>query len=259
MLLLVTWFVALAFLSNYPNGHRRRSRQSEPGFIRPGTGRLFRGAGGGAVYKPAAELAHVNGGPTVALTGNALPSTRTLLPIGSRRPTGRSAGNELGATASALGQITSPRSESSVGRARVRLARPGAGWARVPGRPCEARRPQPKPRRAGCSAPETRLAAAFARGIETTRGWPGARHADRIPEIDRWPQCLCRLRPSGLARTGRSASPSSCASRRTGTPWRPCATVMASLHPDLTVFDVHTIEEDLDRMNSLAQWESRST
>jgi predicted permease len=31
---------------------------------------------------------------------------------------------------------------------------------------------------------------------------------------------------------------------------------MASLHPDLTVFDVHTMQEDLDRMNSLAQWES---
>jgi predicted permease len=31
---------------------------------------------------------------------------------------------------------------------------------------------------------------------------------------------------------------------------------MASLHPDLTVFDVHTMQEDLDRLNSLAQWES---
>ena len=31
---------------------------------------------------------------------------------------------------------------------------------------------------------------------------------------------------------------------------------MASLHPDLTVFDVHTMQEDLDRMNSLAQWDS---
>jgi predicted permease len=31
---------------------------------------------------------------------------------------------------------------------------------------------------------------------------------------------------------------------------------MASLHPGLTVFDVHTIEEDLDRMNSFAQWGS---
>jgi len=31
---------------------------------------------------------------------------------------------------------------------------------------------------------------------------------------------------------------------------------MASLHPGLTVFDVHTMQEDLDRMNSLAQWES---
>jgi len=31
---------------------------------------------------------------------------------------------------------------------------------------------------------------------------------------------------------------------------------MASLHPDLTVFDVHTMQEDLDRTNSLAQWES---
>jgi ABC-type antimicrobial peptide transport system permease subunit len=31
---------------------------------------------------------------------------------------------------------------------------------------------------------------------------------------------------------------------------------MASLRPDLTVFDVHTMQEDLDRMNSLAQWDS---
>jgi predicted permease len=31
---------------------------------------------------------------------------------------------------------------------------------------------------------------------------------------------------------------------------------MESLHPDLTVFDVHTMQEDLDRMNSLAQWDS---
>lgn len=31
---------------------------------------------------------------------------------------------------------------------------------------------------------------------------------------------------------------------------------MASLHPDLTVFDVHTMQEDLDRLNSLVQWES---
>jgi predicted permease len=31
---------------------------------------------------------------------------------------------------------------------------------------------------------------------------------------------------------------------------------MASLHPGLTVFDVHTMQEDLDRTNSLAQWES---
>jgi ABC-type antimicrobial peptide transport system permease subunit len=28
------------------------------------------------------------------------------------------------------------------------------------------------------------------------------------------------------------------------------------MHPDLTVFDVHTMQEDLDRTNSLAQWES---
>ena len=31
---------------------------------------------------------------------------------------------------------------------------------------------------------------------------------------------------------------------------------MASLHPDLTAFDVHTMQEDLDRMNSLTQWTS---
>jgi predicted permease len=31
---------------------------------------------------------------------------------------------------------------------------------------------------------------------------------------------------------------------------------MASLHPDLTVFNVHTMQEDLDRMNSFAQWDS---
>jgi predicted permease len=31
---------------------------------------------------------------------------------------------------------------------------------------------------------------------------------------------------------------------------------MASLHADLTVFDVHTMQEDFDRMNSIAQWES---
>ena len=31
---------------------------------------------------------------------------------------------------------------------------------------------------------------------------------------------------------------------------------MASLHPGLTVFDVHTMQEDLDRLNSLGQWES---
>src|ERR1035438_1227417 len=29
---------------------------------------------------------------------------------------------------------------------------------------------------------------------------------------------------------------------------------MASLHPGLTVFDVHTMQEDLDRLNSFAQW-----
>jgi hypothetical protein len=31
---------------------------------------------------------------------------------------------------------------------------------------------------------------------------------------------------------------------------------MASLHPDLSVFDVHTMQEDLDRMNSFVQWDS---
>jgi len=31
---------------------------------------------------------------------------------------------------------------------------------------------------------------------------------------------------------------------------------LTSLHPDLTVFDVHTMQEDLDRMNSLVQWDS---
>jgi ABC-type antimicrobial peptide transport system permease subunit len=31
---------------------------------------------------------------------------------------------------------------------------------------------------------------------------------------------------------------------------------MASFHPDLTVFDMHPMQEDLDRLNSLAQWES---
>jgi ABC-type antimicrobial peptide transport system permease subunit len=31
---------------------------------------------------------------------------------------------------------------------------------------------------------------------------------------------------------------------------------MESLHTDLTVFDVHTMQEDLDRINSLAQWTS---
>lgn len=31
---------------------------------------------------------------------------------------------------------------------------------------------------------------------------------------------------------------------------------IASLHPDLTVFDLHTMQDDLDRLNSLAQWVS---
>jgi predicted permease len=31
---------------------------------------------------------------------------------------------------------------------------------------------------------------------------------------------------------------------------------MASFHPDLTVFDVHTIQEDLERMDSFMQWDS---
>jgi predicted permease len=31
---------------------------------------------------------------------------------------------------------------------------------------------------------------------------------------------------------------------------------MASFHPDLTVFNVHTMQEDLDRMNSFVQWDS---
>ncbi|MGA3095857.1 MAG: ADOP family duplicated permease [Bryobacteraceae bacterium] len=31
---------------------------------------------------------------------------------------------------------------------------------------------------------------------------------------------------------------------------------MESLHPDLTVFDVHTMQEDLDRINSFARWTS---
>jgi predicted permease len=31
---------------------------------------------------------------------------------------------------------------------------------------------------------------------------------------------------------------------------------MASLHPGLTVFDVHTMQEDLDRLNSFTQWTS---
>jgi ABC-type antimicrobial peptide transport system permease subunit len=31
---------------------------------------------------------------------------------------------------------------------------------------------------------------------------------------------------------------------------------MASLHPDLTIFDVHTMQEDLGRLNAFAQWVS---
>ena len=31
---------------------------------------------------------------------------------------------------------------------------------------------------------------------------------------------------------------------------------LASLHPDLTVFDVHTMREDLDRMNAFIEWDS---
>ncbi|MGD0669042.1 MAG: ADOP family duplicated permease [Bryobacteraceae bacterium] len=31
---------------------------------------------------------------------------------------------------------------------------------------------------------------------------------------------------------------------------------LASLHPDLTIFNVHTMQEDLDRMNSFVKWDS---
>ena len=161
MLLLVTWFVALAFLSTarmdtgveVANLNLVSLDPVRDGYSAERAAALFR--------EPARRARARQRGSRRGVDRQRCALPRGRYPrVGSRRRREGWPGTELGLPRAHRGKLLRHARRASGGRARVRPARPGTGWAA----PSSI-----KPPRARCSAPRTRLAAAFARGNGTTR------------------------------------------------------------------------------------------
>jgi predicted permease len=248
MLLLVTWFVALAFLNiarldtgvEVANLNLVSLDPVRDGYSTERAAALFRNLPD--------ELARVNGVRAVALTGSALPShgdsTRVSAPAGDgkvgqvlisayRERIGANYFDTLGVPlvggrefdlcdreqdAPAILSQTAARALFGAGEPIGRRIREGDLSYTVVGVARDIR--------AGLLTPRP-MATVY---LPLTAEWLGKSAAQRVTVLVR-----------GTA--GRD-TPAAVRDR------------MASLYPDLTVFDVHTIEEDLDRINSLVQWVS---
>ena len=257
MLLLVTWFVALAFLTtartdaglDVANLSLVSLDPVRDGYSAERAAALFTNL--------PAELAHVNGVRTVALTGNALPSHSDATYLSAPAGDGK------------VGQVTSSAYRERIGANYFATL----GVPLLGGREFDLRdREQDGPGSQGVPARPAVLSQTAARRLFGA-GDPIGR---RIREGNRNYTVvgLARDMRTGFLRSdpvatmfvpltaewlGKNRAQRVTVLLRVTADRDTMAAVrdrMASLHPDLTVFDVHTIEEDLDRMNSLAQWES---
>ncbi|MGA9624706.1 MAG: ADOP family duplicated permease [Bryobacteraceae bacterium] len=248
MLLLVTWFVALAFLStarmdtgvDVANLNLVSLDPVRDGYSAERAAALFR--------ELPDELARVNGVRAVALTGNAVPShgdaTRLSAPAGDGK----------------VGQVQSPAYRERIGANYFATL----GVPLVGGREFDLRdREQDGP----AILSQTAARALFGAGDPIGRriregersytvvglardmraGFLIARPAAAVflPLTAEWLGKNGAQRVTVLVRTTAGRDTMAVVRDR-----------MASLHPGLTVFDVHTMQEDLDRLNSLGQWES---
>jgi predicted permease len=246
MLLLVTWFVALAFLSaaridtgvEVANLNLVSLDPVRDGYSAERTEALFRDLPD--------ELARVNGVRAVALTGSAVPSHGDAT------------------------HVSAPAGDGKVGQILISAERIGANYFATLGVPLVGGREFDRRDRE-----QDGLAILDQTAARTLFG-AGDPIGRRIREGERSYTVvgLARDMRAGLVITKPVATMflpltaewlgKNPAQRVTvlvrGTAGRDAMAAvrdrMASLHPDLTVFDVHTIEEDLDRTNSLAQWES---
>jgi predicted permease len=246
MLLLVTWFVALAFLSaaridtgvEVANLNLVSLDPVRDGYSAERTAALFRDLPD--------ELARVNGVRAVALTGSAVPSHGDAT------------------------HVSAPAGDGKVGQILISAERIGANYFATLGVPLVGGREfdlRDREQDGLAILDQTAARTLFGAGDPIGR---------RIREGERNYTVvgLARDMRAGLMITKPGATMflpltaewlgKNTAQRVTvlvrGTAGRDTMAAVrdriASLHPDLTVFDAHTMQEDLDRTNSLAQWES---
>jgi predicted permease len=243
MLLLVTWFVALAFLStarvdagvDVANLNLVSLDPERDGYSAERTVELFTNLPD--------ELARVNGVRAVALTGSAVPShgdaTHVSAPTGDgkvgqvlisayRERIGANYFATLGVPllggrefdrrdreqdAPAILNQTAARALFGAGDPIGRRIREGERSYMVVG--------LARNMRAGLLVPKP-VATVY---LPLTPEWLGKNSAQRVTVLVRGTMAAARDQ-------------------------------LASLHPDLTVFDAHTMQEDLDRMNSFVEWDA---
>ncbi len=248
MLLLVTWFVALAFLStaridtgvDIANLNLVSLDPVRDGYSAEAAAKLFANLPD--------ELARVDGVRTVALTDSALPShgeaTRVWVPAAEGK-----AGAVL----------------HSAYRERI-----GANYFAALGVPLVAGREfNLRDREQGAAAVLSQTAARSLFGAEDPIGRRiregernytvvGVTRDMRVGLLTTNPVATVFL-PLTAAWLGKSAAPVMTALVR-GTAGQDTIAAlrgrMASLHPGLTVFNAHTMQEDLDRLNAFAEWDS---
>lgn len=248
MLLLVTWFVALAFLSTarldtgveVANLNLVSLDPVRDGYSSEAVAALFTNLPD--------ELSRVNGVRAVALTGSALPShgdaTRISAPAGDGK----------------VGQVLHSAYRERIGANHFATL----GVPLVGGREFDLRdREQDAPAILNQTAARTLFGAedpigrriregernytvvGLARDMRAGFLRPDAVATVFLPLTGEWLGKNAAQRVTVLVR-GTAGRDTIAAVRDR----------MASLHPGLTVFDVHTMQEDLDRMNSFAQWTS---
>lgn len=248
MLLLVTWFVALAFLSTarldtgieVANLTLVSLDPVRDGYSAEAAEALFTNLPG--------ELSHINGVRAVALTGSALPShgdsTRVSAPTGDGK----------------AGQVLHSAYRERIGANYFATL----GVPLVGGREFDLRdREQDAPAILSQTAARTLFGAQDPIGRRIREGERsytviGLARDVRAGLLTPNPVTTVFL-PLTAEWLGKNATRRVTVLVRGTVGWDTMAAVrdrMATLHPGLTVFDVHTMQEDLDRLNSFAQWTS---
>jgi len=248
MLLLVTWFVALAFLStarldtgvDVANLNLLSLDPARDGYSAEAAAALFANL--------PSELSRVDGVRAVALTGSALPShsdsTRVSAPSGDEK----------------VGQVLHSAYRERIGANYfAALGVPLVGGREFDLRDGEQNAPAILSQTAartlfGAEDPIGRrihegersyTVVGLARDIRAGLLTPNPVDTVFLPLTAEWLGKNTARRVTVLVR-GTAGRDTMAAVRNR----------MASLHPELTVFDVHTMQEDLDRLNSFAHWTS---